>query len=146
MIHTDCPDLRHLAGKRFRTGHDPAAEHEPGGRNDPWLLTIPCQHGEIYPHGADRLGFASKTRGEVARAVAALPGAEVVQEASDGMNITFPVDLFDRVAAVVKPRRKRRLSPEQRERLVAMGRVNLERINSAHVQPAKSSVPAPQTA
>lgn len=140
---TPCPDLRQLAGNRFRLAHDPAAACEPGGRNDPWLLTIPCLYGEIYPHGPDRLGFASKSRGPIANAVAALPSAEIAQCGDDGMNITFPVSLFKRVTAIVKPRRKRRLSPEQRERLVAIGRANLQRINSPHVQIAETAqIPA----
>jgi hypothetical protein len=101
-----------------------AHEHKPEVRqsDDPWLLVIPCQFGHIYPHSATHLGFASNGCGQVAKTVAALPGATITQDGSDGMNITFPVELFDQVAALVKPRRKRQLTPEQRAKLIEAGK------------------------
>lgn len=113
MNATTCPDLRALAGTKFRLGHD----HGRPARliDDPWLLTIRCRTGHVYPHSADRLAFASDSRGGVARAVAALPGAVVEQDASDGFNVSFPVALWPQVAELVKPRRRRQMTPEQRQ-------------------------------
>ena len=103
-----CIDLKTLG--KFRI------EHESGkrGRDDLWLLVIPCRHGHIYPHGGDRLGFASRCRGPVANKVAALPGARIEQEAGDGLNVSFPVEMFGRVARIVGAKRQRTMTAEQR--------------------------------
>jgi len=50
----------------------------------------------------------------VARRLAAVEGVELRQDGDDGCNFRFHVDRFDAVAEVMKPRRRRRLSPEQR--------------------------------
>ena len=65
----------------------------------------------------------------------------MVQDGSDGINATFPVEVFPLVAEIVGLRRRRHLSPVARERLVAMGKVNLARINNSHVDaPEKQQV------
>jgi hypothetical protein len=117
----DCIDLRKLAGKRFRVARDEAAEHEPGGRNDPWLVTIPCQRGHFYPHSATLIGFASNSRGGTIKRLAAMPGVTVLNDGADGLNLAFPAELFPAVPRMVKPRRRRQLNQEQRDRLAAMG-------------------------
>ena len=98
-----------------------------GAREDirrPWYHVIPCQYGHIYVHGDDELGFASDKPGGVAKRVANLPFTRVTQSGDDGMNIVFDVAHFDEVAAIVKPRRKRILSDEHREKLVEAGRLS----------------------
>jgi hypothetical protein len=125
-----------LFGDRFKIGRDPAhaAEHGERGRAiDPWLLVIICRSGHIYVHSRDRLGVATNNRGATARALVSLPGVEVLQDGDDGLNAAFPLEAFDQVAAILNPRRRRRLSPEHRQRLVAMGKANLNMVNSAHV-------------
>ena len=69
-------DLKTRFGKRYRITHDQAhaAEYGEGSRvHDPWLLTIPCRHGHIYPHGGELLGASTDRRGSIARRLAALP-------------------------------------------------------------------------
>lgn len=110
MPTATCINLRERFGERYRVTLEPPAKTW----HDPWYHLIVCQHGHIYPHGGDLLGFASARRGPVANRVAALPYAQVTQDADDGMNITFPVEHFDEVAAIVKPRLRRRLSEQQR--------------------------------
>jgi hypothetical protein len=130
----DCPDLRRLFGDHYKIGCDTAQSVGRGSRlDDPWLLVVRCRWGHVYVHGRDRLGVATNTRGNAARQISSIPGVRVLQDADDGINAVFPVELFERVAAIVKPLRRRRLSPENRERLVAMGKVNLNMANSAHV-------------
>lgn len=90
-----------------------------GKRNDPWLQVIPCKYGEIYPHGGDLLGFASNGR-KIGLRLARLPGAIVLQDGDDGMNIAFPVAAFPAVAKIVRPRRKRKVTDKERERLAKM--------------------------
>jgi hypothetical protein len=51
----DCIDLKDRFGREFRITWDPAA----GERSaDPWMMTMPCRKGEIYPHG----GISSPSR------------------------------------------------------------------------------------
>src|SRR4029078_848770 len=77
-----CVDLKALAGKRYKLGVDLAyyAEYGEHGRViDPWLLTIPCMHGEIYPHGKETLGFSSNGVGPIRNKLAQLEGVTVLQ-------------------------------------------------------------------
>jgi hypothetical protein len=119
-----CIDLAEHYGERFRVIHEASysADRGDGARaHDPWTLLIPCERGHIYPHGGELLGASTDTRGPTAKALAGLPGVRVVQDGSDGINVVFPAAEFETVAAVLKPRRRRILSPEQRDRLIAMG-------------------------
>lgn len=86
-----------------------------GKRNDPWLQVIPCKYGEIYPHG--ELPAVATNGRKIGLKVAKLPGAIVLQDGTDGMNIAFLVAAFPAVAKIVKPRRKRKVTAEQLERL-----------------------------
>jgi hypothetical protein len=119
-----CVDLKAQFGDRFRITYEESysADRGDGARaQDPWLLIMPCRYGRIYPHGGDLLGASTDRRGATARALAALPGVRVVQDGSDGINVTFPKAEFEAVAAIMKPKRRRVLTAEQRERLVAIG-------------------------
>jgi hypothetical protein len=122
---SNCINLRERYGKRYRIEFDPAHAAEHGKRSrfdDPWLQLVPCQRGHIYPHGGNMLGVATNGRGSTAVALSRLPGVTVVQDGDDGINAIFPAELLPKVAALVKPRRKRQLTPEQRERLATVGK------------------------
>lgn len=106
----DCLNLRDLYGATYHIRReDPAATFA-----DPWHHIIPCRHGHIYPHGGQLLAFASRRCGGVARRVAALPFAVVLQSGDDGMNIAFPAERFAEVAEIVRPRRRKVMSAEHR--------------------------------
>jgi hypothetical protein len=92
-----------------------------GSLCEPGYATILCRHGYIYVHGTSQLGASTNKRGPTSRALAALPCVSVVQDGDDGINAIFHLDDFDKVAAIMQPKRKRRLTPEQRERLIAAG-------------------------
>jgi len=114
---TACIDLRALAGEQFRVAHDPAyaAEHGERGRtDDPWLLTIPCRFGHIFPWGSNRLALSTNTHGGTGKMLASLPFVQVEQDAEDGYTLTFDSQHFDQVAQLAKPKLRRRLTPEQR--------------------------------
>lgn len=131
-----CIDLRERFGRTYRISYDEAyeAEHGEHGRaEDAWLQIIPGRKGHVYPHGGDKLGVATNGRGPTAKRLLAVPGVFVVQEGSDGINATFAVEALPTVAEIVGLKRKRRLSPEARARLVAMGKASLARINRPHV-------------
>lgn len=128
---TTCIDLQQRYRSKYRIRHED--DRETRLPHDPWLLVIDCQHdGEIYPHGGDMLGAATGGRGSVAKRLAALPCVRVVQDGSDGINVIFDVDDFPAVAAVMKPRRRRRLSPEHRAKLVAAGAVGRTALAQRH--------------
>jgi hypothetical protein len=109
-----CLNLPNLYGNRFRIGHDPAAV-SPSQRKEPWMMTIPCRGGAvIYPHGGDLLALELDYRTHLAKRLAAIPGVRLHQCGDGERTFLFRVELFDQVARVVKPRRRRRLTPEQR--------------------------------
>jgi hypothetical protein len=108
-----CPNLRELYGSRFRIAYDDSAI-TPTDRRDPWLMTIPCRGGVIYPHSAGLLAVEIDYRPHLAKRVAAIPGVRLHQCGDGEKTFLFPLDRFEQVAEVAKPRRRRRLTPEQR--------------------------------
>jgi hypothetical protein len=112
-----CINLRERFGDRYRIGHDPAAETW-GERDDPWMMTIPCVNGTIYPHGGSRL--AAECYGPTARKLKAIAGVTVHQQGDREWTMLFDVSLFDQVAEIMKPRKRRHLSPE-RARAIGSG-------------------------
>jgi hypothetical protein len=113
---TVCIDLKAKFGERYQVFREESGQAKrcEGRHYDPWLLTIACRHGHIYPHGADYLAVSTNHRARIANRLAALPGVRIVQDGDDGINAIFHVDDFDEVAAIMKPRRRRRLTPGQR--------------------------------
>src|SRR6476660_4953227 len=112
-----CIDLDAIFDGRFRVTYEESyyEERGEGGRlKDPWLRMIPCRHGIIYPNGGDYLGASTTLRGPIAGRLAALPCVRVSQDGDDGVNAIFHVDDFETVAAVMKPKRRRRLTTDQR--------------------------------
>ncbi len=115
----DCIDLKERLGERYRVRLDREgymAEPELHRTAEkPWHYTVACQNGEIYPHGGELLGASTIRHGIIAKRLAELDCVTVTQDGEDGINVTFHVDDFDKVAEVMKPRKRRRLSPEQRQ-------------------------------
>ena len=121
---TNCIDLQERFGDRYRVAYDESheADRGPNARtHDPWLLTLPCRFGHIYPHGGKLLGASTDHRGPIANRLAALSCVHVVQDGDDGINVAFNVAAFDQVAAVMKPKRRRRLTPEHSAKLTTAG-------------------------
>ena len=119
-----CLNLKELFGDRFKldVGESYYAERSEFRREEePWLTHILCQHGHIGVWGDDLLVACTNSAGAGATRLKALSFAEVAQDGTDGVNVTFPLEHFDEVAEVMKPRKRRRLSEEQRARLVEAG-------------------------
>ena len=133
----ECVNLKKAFGDRFKIAWDESyfAEHGRSARaDDPWLQIIPCQHGHIYPYGGDRLVASTDKRGSVARKLSGFACTTVWRDADDGVDVLFHVGDFKTVAELMKPRRRRRLSPEQRAKLVAAGRAYQKRPQQPGVQ------------
>jgi hypothetical protein len=120
MPEPTCLNLRELYGGRYKITYDPAAVTW-GEKRDPWMHQIPCAGKgiTIYPHGGTRLAVEIDYRPHIAKRVAALPGVQLHQDGTHEKTYLFDVALFDRIAAIVKPRRRRQLTAEQREALAA---------------------------
>lgn len=119
----DCINLRERFGDKYRVTYEESyyAEHGDHGRaDDPWLLQLECENGTIYPYGGNELVASTRRRGPVANRLAALACVTVWRDASDGIDVRIDVANFDKVAAVMKPRRKRQVSDAERARLAEM--------------------------
>src|SRR5262249_23812960 len=112
------PNLRELYGHRYRISHDQAAND----RHDPWMFQIPCggRGVTISPHGEGMLAVECDNRPGVAKRLSAL-GLRLHQDGDRERTFLCPLDRFDEVAAVVRPRRRRVLDEPQQTRLLAAG-------------------------
>jgi hypothetical protein len=126
----DCVNLRETFGERFRIAFDPAYDHRgvPRAKLDPWMMTIPCQGGiTIYPHGGELLAVEVDYHPGIAKKLAAVEGVRLHQNGDGEKTFTFPVGLFDGIAGIVKPKRRRRLTDAQR----AICRERLAKVRAA---------------
>src|SRR5262245_44392252 len=97
------------------------------------MMQIPCMFGTIYPHGGEMLAVDADHHPKAVRALATLEGVRCWQDGDRETTFIFPLTLFDRVAGVIRPKRRRRLSPEQRARLAAHGFARAKTGSSAQV-------------
>lgn len=120
-----CIDLSTIAAERhWRLGRDPAdAAERPGRRlaSDPWYHVIKCQRGELYPFSAAEI-VAEATSNPTFNRLAGLPGVRVHQNADQGGAVRFPIAMLDQVAEIMRPRRKRQVSDDERARLAEQSR------------------------
>src|SRR5215475_9978397 len=108
----NCPDLAWLVRGIYRTGRDPAAVP---GDHDPWLLTLPGKHGEIFPFSRGRLAVEVHDP-RIADRVAALKGAIPRQRGEWFWSFTFDIAYLLAVVDIIQPRKLRRLSPVAKKR------------------------------
>jgi hypothetical protein len=115
-----CVNLLEPYGDRYKVAYDPAYDpfNVPRDRLDPWMMVLPCRYGEIYPHGGGMLAVFTHARQHVPQRLAEIPGTRLYTDGDDGKTFLFPVGVFGQVAEVVRPRKRRRLSQEQRRRAV----------------------------
>lgn len=118
-----CVDLKDRFSHRYRIGHDPAAKHEAAGMSDPWMFTIRCQFGEIYPYGGEKLAFHCTGNIVRQKVKEAFPDMEISNWTDDGEAVfIFHVDRLPEIAKFAKPRRRRQVSESERQRLAEIGR------------------------
>ncbi len=115
----ECINLRQRFGKVYRITYDPAYDHKGIHRKnlDPWYMQIPCRKGVIYPQGSDRLAVEIDYHGPTAKLVSKIPGITRTQRGDNEQTFTFHVDLFDQIAELVQPKKRRVLTEEQRQEL-----------------------------
>jgi len=103
---------------QYRIACDPAADKSKEG--DPWYWIIVCKHGEIYLHGKETMAAMVKSSA-VANQMKKWPELDITQEADDAVIFKFHIRDFEKVAKRMVARKRRRLSPEVRQKLIADG-------------------------
>ena len=81
-------------------------------------MILLCVNGHICPWDAGRLAACTRGPGKIVQRLRALPFAEVTQDGDDGANVAFPLEHFEEMAEIMQPRKRRRLSEEQRRQSV----------------------------
>ena len=116
-----CVDLRPWAKAnryRFRLEESYRVESFAHVRGDGrWYVEILCKNGLIYPHGGTNLLAYAKPG--ASPDIAKLPGVHLHQTKGRARVFKFPIERLDEVAAILKPRKRRTLSPD---RARAMGK------------------------
>jgi hypothetical protein len=116
-----CADLDLLRSWRDRFRVYNEIEGRPArARDDPWDLVLVGRRGFVALWGRDgRFIAATRSTATTRRLLATIPDAAVVQDASDGANITFSAEHLDTVAQILRLRRKRQYTPAQRQAAAA---------------------------
>jgi hypothetical protein len=117
MSDPPCVSLLECYGDKYRVGYDPIydAKGKHHATRDPWYMVLRCRFGVIYPAGGDVLAAEVLHHPKAAKLLRALRGVTLFTEGDDGVTFRFPAALFGEVAEVLRPRKRRRLSEEQRE-------------------------------
>ena len=112
-----CIDLQVRFGRRYRV----TSEHgRMARRRDPWMLLIPCKFGHLYPFGGDLLAASIDGHSKVAARLRKLSCCRIWQDGDNGeLTVVFDVADLAEVARIIRPRQRRRLSPEQRAQQAA---------------------------
>jgi Fe2+ transport system protein FeoA len=85
-------------------------------------MIVPGRYGHIFPHGGSLLAASVDGHPNVAGVLRRLPCCRIHQDGDFGeLTVVFDVADFAKVARIIRPRRRRQVSPEQRERLRGMG-------------------------
>jgi hypothetical protein len=118
----NCLNLRELFGDQYRITFDEAysSAHVPHDKRDPWMMQIPCtgRGVTIYPYGGNVLAVEVDCRPSIAAKVAAIDGVTLRQDGATEKTFHFDVSLFERVAQIVKPRKRRLLTETQLQALL----------------------------
>jgi hypothetical protein len=120
-----CINLKELFGRQYRVTYEESyrADRGDGARAaDPWLMIVHGRYGHIYPFGGNLLAASVDGHPNVAGLLRRLPCCRIHQDGDFGeLTVLFEVGDFAKVAKIIRPRRRRQVSPEQRERLRGMG-------------------------
>ncbi len=114
----ECINLKERFGDRFKVDYEGSyyAERWRKTTEEAWRMILLCENGHICPWGGSEL--AACTNGtRVASKLKRLPFTTIAQDGDDGANIVFDVKHFEEVAEILRPRKRRRQSPEAAERL-----------------------------
>ena len=113
----ECVNLLGRFGQGYRITYDPTdiPKHRHRANLDPWMMQIDCRCGIIYPHGGTLLAVEVDSRPTTARRLLESGVCTLYQDGNREKTLTFDVAVFEAVAAIVKLRRRRRLTEEQKK-------------------------------
>jgi len=131
MSEPNCINLKATFGDRFKVEFEEAYYTETVDRptEAPCLMTIPCQRGHIYPHSGGILSAYSGKSGTRKRLME-MDCCTIHRLGDTEITANFDVADFGKVAEVMKPRKKRRLSDSQR-------RAQIERLKVHRFMPGQ---------
>jgi hypothetical protein len=136
-------DLKALAHDlRWRVTLDPSDAQSPRSER-PWMYRVDGKRGHVFVQGEKQLAAWCGTV-FARRELLAVPGARLIRDGDKEAVITFPTAQFDTVCAILKGRRRRQLTPEQRARLAkasAKGLATIHGRRSSEGRMAPISVP-----
>lgn len=120
-----CINLKERFGHRFKVVYEESyrADRGDGARAErPWLLIVPGRYGHIFPHGDNLLAASVDGYPKLAGKLRRLPCCRVHQDGEEGeLTVVFDVSDFAKVARIIRPRRRRQVSAQERDRLRGMG-------------------------
>lgn len=117
LIVDGCIDLRLLSNGKYQITHDIA--YDPQSRDPdmqgPHYLIIRCKYGHIFPMDERSLCIdLDEFNTRKAKALQRI-GCVLIRDSDEGVTLSFPVDKFNEVAAIVKPHRVRSYTDSERE-------------------------------
>lgn len=80
---------------------------------DPWMVIVPCQFGHLYAYGKEKVGIAAESATAVSRLLEA--GFTSHQPGHDEANFWCLESQLDKVAEIMRPRKRRRVTEANRE-------------------------------
>lgn len=122
-------DLKSLAhALRWRVSLDESADQSP--RSDrPWLYQVAGRHGHVFVQAEKQLAVSCKSN-RIKPRLLAVPGAKLIRDGDRECVLSFPTGQLNAVATIIKSRRRRVLTVEQRERLAVAGAKGMAVIDS----------------
>ncbi len=101
-------DLHRLAAERgYRITVDETATIDQARSSRPWLYRIPCRYGFISVHGPTTLAAWTGNPKMVGKLIS-VPGVHVHQRGDTEARVLFAPFLLGDVAAILRPRKRRR--------------------------------------
>lgn len=132
-------DLKSLAHElRWRVSLDPSDSQSPRSER-PWLYRVDGKRGHVCVWGENQLAACCGT-GYARRDLLAVPGSRLIRDGDKEAIIAFPTDQLDAVCRILKARKRKVLTPEQRERLAIVGAKGVAAFRERGTQ---SDFPAP---
>jgi hypothetical protein len=122
----DCVDVRTLPGRWKIERTSDASDRGP---LQPWYIALLCKYGTITAHGGTKLqAFVARSpTSEIGQRLLALECVSLWQGGDKEFTAVFEAALFERVAAVIRPRRRKVGRPG----LADLGRRAIESLRTA---------------
>lgn len=110
-------NLKERYGKQYKVMDDGTDDTDRIERI--WCMTIPGKHGIIYLYGLDGSLAVTLNSKKLARKIRDL-GLRSVQWGDKESTFVFTPDLMETICSIIKAKKRRHLTPEQKERSIAI--------------------------